>query len=78
MNGQCSRRAVADVRTESADRIDPIASDDDWYEPCEPALEQDGLPWFYFIPSVDKLHSQFHEQYIRESGELWGDDQKGT
>ncbi|HVK16522.1 MAG TPA: hypothetical protein VM533_06205 [Fimbriiglobus sp.] len=54
-------------------RLDPVAGDHDWYEPCEPALERDGLPWFYFIPSVDKLAPEFHEQYLRESQALWGD-----
>lgn len=52
-------------------RIDPFGGDRDWYEPCEPALERDGLPWFYFIPSIDKLAPEFHERYLRESQALW-------
>lgn len=53
-------------------RLDPVAGDHDWYEPFEPALERDGLPWFYFIPSTDKLAPKFHERYLRESQALWG------
>lgn len=53
-------------------RLDPIAGDHDWYEPCEPALDRDGLPWFYFIPSADKVGAEFRERYLRESEELWG------
>lgn len=55
-------------------RLDAIAGDRDWYEPNEPALEQDGLPWFYFIPSVDGLAPELHEQYLEESGAWWGED----
>lgn len=55
-------------------RLDPIAGDHDWYEPCEPALKNDGLPWFYFVPSVERLEPKLHEQYLRESQELWGDE----
>lgn len=54
-------------------RLDPVAGDQDWYEPCEPELERDGLPWFYFIPSGDKLSLEFREQYIRDSQSLWGE-----
>lgn len=54
-------------------RLDPVAGDSDWYEPHEWALERDGLPWFYFIPSVDKVDSEFHERYLRESRDLWGE-----
>jgi hypothetical protein len=54
-------------------RQDPVGGDRDWYEPNEPALERDGLPWFYFIPSVEKLAPAFHDKYLRESRELWGD-----
>ncbi len=54
-------------------RLDPVAGDRDWYEPCEPKLERDGLPWFYFIPSVAKLAPELHEEYLRESRALWGD-----
>ena len=53
-------------------RFDPIAGDSDWYEPDEQALERDGLPWFYFIPSTDKLVPKFHARYLRESQALWG------
>ncbi len=53
-------------------RLDPVDGDSDWYEPCELALERDGLPWFYFIPSVEKLAPEFHERYLGESQALWG------
>jgi hypothetical protein len=54
-------------------RLDPVTGDYDWYEPHEPALERDGLPWFYFIPSVAKLVPELQEQYLRESKALWGE-----
>lgn len=57
-------------------RTDPVAGDHDWYEPCEPALERDNLPWFYFIPTADKLAAESRERYLRESHELWGDKQE--
>jgi hypothetical protein len=55
-------------------RLDPVNGDQDWYEPFEPALEQVGLPWFYFIPSVDRLAPEFRDEYLRESQAIWGDD----
>jgi hypothetical protein len=55
-------------------RLDPVAGDRDWYEPCEPALEGDGLPWFYFIPSVQKLTPEFHERFLQVSRALWGNE----
>jgi hypothetical protein len=54
-------------------RLDPVEGDHDWYEPCEPALERDGLPWFYFLGSVENVTPEFQERYLRESRELWGD-----
>jgi len=36
-------------------RAVPAPGNRDWYEPHEPALKKAGLPWFYFIPSADKL-----------------------
>lgn len=56
-------------------RLDPIAGDRDWYEPCEPELERDGLPWFYFTPSPEKLAPEFRERYLRDSQSLWGGEQ---
>ena len=44
----------------------------DWYEPCEPALAQAALPWFYFTPGPHKLIPELHDQYITESELLWG------
>ena len=59
-------------------RLDHVAGDRDWYEPCEPELERDGLPWFYFTASIDKLVPHLHEQYLRESRALWGDAHDST
>jgi hypothetical protein len=56
-------------------RFDPTDGDRDRYEPCEPELENDGLPWFYFIASIENLDPEFHEKYLVESRELWGDEQ---
>lgn len=57
-------------------RLDPVAGDRDWYEPCEPALERDGLPWFYFIPSAEGLNPESAARYERESQVLWGGPQE--
>lgn len=54
-------------------RFDPVGGDRDWYEPCEPHLERDGLPWFYFVPTVDKLTPDLRDEYLRESQKLWGE-----
>lgn len=53
-------------------RNDQVAGDVDLYEPHEPQLEEDGLPWFYFISSTQNLVPQLHEAYLRESQILWG------
>ena len=53
-------------------RLDSINGDHDWYEPHEPALEEIGLPWFYFIPSPEKVVDDIRRAYIRESESLWG------
>lgn len=34
----------------------------DWYEPCEPTLEQMGLPWFYFC-NPQKLKDKDKRKY---------------
>ena len=52
-------------------RFDPVNGSQDFYEPCEPRLEEDGLPWFYFC-TLDSLSDRFHEKFIRESEQLWG------
>jgi hypothetical protein len=49
-----------------------VAGDHDWYEPCKPALERDGLPWFYFLPSAEQVVPELREQYLRGSRALWG------
>lgn len=33
--------------------------DADWYEPCEPALEKDGLPHDYFINKTTKINNWY-------------------
>ena len=45
--------------------------DEDLYEPCDPHLEQAGLPWFYFTASVDDVVEERREEYLRESAKLW-------
>lgn len=52
-------------------RLAPDKCNKDWYDPCEPELEKNGLPWFYFIPNADKLVDKLKEEYIRQSNELW-------
>ncbi len=53
-------------------RLDPIHGTGDYYEPHEPNLEQQGLPWFYFIPNAHMLVDDLKETYQRESQDLWG------
>jgi hypothetical protein len=48
--------------------------DRDWYEPCEPELKKDGLPWFYFISSIDKLTSEARKKYLKDSKEYWNSE----
>ena len=55
-------------------RLEPVAGNRDWYEPFEPELERDGLPWFYFIASPNELVRDSRERYLRESRELWGEE----
>lgn len=51
-----------------------LEGDTDLYEPCEPFLEHDGLPWFYFIAGVSNLVEELHERFLTESAALWGPD----
>ena len=44
----------------------------DLYEPHEYQLKHANLPWFYFIPTPEKLAEEFREEYIHESEKLWG------
>jgi hypothetical protein len=55
-------------------RLDPVHGDHDWYEPNEPELQGAGLPWFYFIPSAEKVSEELRTAYLEESRALWGDD----
>ena len=52
-------------------RLDPKAKFDS-YEPDEPSLAKDGLPWFYFIPNPELVVEKLTVKYIKESEELWG------
>lgn len=42
-------------------------NDYDWYEPCEPELERNDLPWFYFITTEKRLLKKARKRYLRES-----------
>jgi hypothetical protein len=53
-------------------RLGLNAEDRDYYEPHEPALEQSGLPWFYFIASLENLIPEMHEEYLAGVAALWG------
>ena len=48
----------------------------DYYEPCEPRLEEAGLPWFYFFPNAYTIVDELKADYERESRELWGDGEQ--
>ena len=67
----CCRETFGKCRRSTANQ-----SDTDWYEPCEPELEKQGLPWFYFTPNVNILVEELREKYIKESSELWGSAQE--
>ena len=51
---------------------DPVAGTEDWYEPHEPRLERDGLPWFYFS-TYQNLSPEFHERFLQEAVLIWGE-----
>ncbi len=59
-------------------RLYPDPGSHDWYEPHEPNLERHGLPWFYFIPTSEKLVEESREEYVRESRRLWGESPHHT
>jgi len=67
-NGGCACSLGTCTRHNAAD------GDHDWYEPCEPALRADDLPWFYFTASPKKLTPEFRERFLVESRALWGVD----
>lgn len=46
------------------------AGDRDWYEPCEPALDERGLPWFYFICNTEGLNPEDRKAYQEYFNEL--------
>jgi hypothetical protein len=52
-------------------RLETDNGDQDFYEPCEPRLEEAGLPWFYFC-TLECLRSEFHERFLREAEQQWG------
>lgn len=43
----------------------------DFYEPNEPVLADEGLPWFYFL-TLRNLSSDLHDRFRREAAALWG------
>jgi hypothetical protein len=53
-------------------RCDVEEGDRDWYEPHEPNLEHAALPWFYFVPTPEKLVPGIRARYIQDSEALWG------
>jgi hypothetical protein len=53
-------------------RADTTNGEGDYYEPHEPRLAEDSLPWFYFITTPMKLIDDLKEVYIRDSEQLWG------
>ena len=54
-------------------RLDKEGGCRDFYEPCEPRLEEAGLPWFYFV-TLACLHPTFHARFKRESKAHWGSE----
>jgi len=63
-------------------RLSGVKSDTDWYEPSEPALKAEKLPWFFFIPGPSFIVEESREEYISQSEALWGEghwlNKKGT
>ena len=57
-------------------RLDVTHGTGDYYEPCEPRLEEAGLPWFYFFPNAYTIVDELKADYERESRELWGDGEQ--
>ena len=51
--------------------------DADFYEAHDGNLEQAGLPWFCFA-TLENLRPEFHEQFLRESEEIWGSIDTGS
>lgn len=52
-------------------RLDRKKGTRDFYEPCEPVLEDAGLPWFYFS-TLRNLRADFHERFLKEAQAHWG------
>jgi|SoiMetStandDraft_5_1073268.scaffolds.fasta_scaffold622729_2 hypothetical protein len=57
-------------------RLDREGGDKDCYEPEEHELEAKGLPWFYFIHSVEHLVEEIRNIYLKESVAWWGTQDK--
>jgi hypothetical protein len=47
----------------SCKRDKSCPGDKDWYESCEPLLEKQGLPWFYFICDAEGLDPEYRKAY---------------
>jgi hypothetical protein len=51
-------------------RLDPVNGTQDFYEPCEPRLEEAGLPWFYFC-TLKSLSPEFQQKFLLEAQQWW-------
>jgi hypothetical protein len=58
-------------------RLDAVTGDADFYESHGLNLARTGLPWFYFN-TLENLQDEFHEQFLRESEQLWGSAERGS
>jgi hypothetical protein len=52
-------------------RLDQANGQADFYVSHDWNLDRAGLPWFYFT-TLENLRPEFHEQFLRESEQLWG------
>jgi len=70
---QASRRVIGDHCSGSFGRCSRggLEGDQDLYEPHEPALAREGLPWFYFISDASHVVDDLREAYVTESTALW-------
>ena len=50
--------------------ISALKTDSDWYEPCEPILNRDGLPDLFFCNPVN-LDSDGLIEYLKMSDDIW-------
>ena len=55
-------------------REDQDKSDRDYYEPCDPRLDDAELPEFYFS-TLYSIHAGLRPKFVREACKYWGRDQ---